>query len=723
MNKWKNRLKELDWREAAFLIVCYIISIVSLLHMSSNILGPVIGGDEMLYFNIARNFFKTGAIYSTQYNPLYPILCSPFFMQEDLIIVFKMIKIFNVCSFSSVIFPIFFTCKILIKDKYWWYILSGMSVFFPWKLTVNLIWAEPLYYPLYAWGIFFFCVYLKSRENRFLIFSGIFSGACFMTKQAGLLLIAPIGLIILFLCWSERESLKESVRKVLCFSIPAGCFVFPLMIYNKLINGGALGYAGEIDNIKNNFFNLIDFVPTFMLDFSYYILATGFVILVLALYLMLSMNKLDDMSKAFGLVISISVFLIMILCAFHYVELRACYGRYLTVAIPFIYIMAVMALEQLELNRAILIIMNVICLGLALVFNPFWNTMHAKGYVNQQDLSVWNLFFMEETLTYSAEDAKKFMVNDNVHYYFIIAMFCISLLVIIMIRSKLIQRASITLFMLCIVLLSFPANQTLTGRVMASGNPMNSLYRYLLKENIPVEKVYKVSSAIGNKDCEDVWFEEEIAVMDFSTLRYGQNLFLDFGGGSTPVAEGAYAIKAPWEVGSFYDGMNITIGLDFKQSIVDVSSTTGYLYSETAQNDGMDDAIYGVDDNTIYIEKPEGKYKVQIKSAPNLIIESMELAYEVYANGKYVGEINSEQTEIEFEVKLKETEDSTEKQIIEVEVKPINGGYWQIAVMNILCDDKNLIDNRGIYIITSKEQVCDLPVVYKNDRYMVFYKE
>ena len=103
---------------------------------------------------------------------------------------------------------------------------------------------------------------------------------------------------------------------------------------------------------------------------------------------------------------------------------------------------------------------------------------------------------------------------------------------------------------------------------------------------------------------------------------------------------------------------------------------------------------------------------------PEFVVDGWKWEYEVYANEKYAGKIDEKQTEIEFDVELKE--DSA----IVIEIRLVNGGRWQIAMMSITADGEEEIDTDDIYIIASQqEKKYDLPIVYENDTYVIYYQE
>ena len=716
------KIVKVDRKTLIYLVLLFMASAGSIVWLSSGIVGPIISNDEMQYWELAQEFYQTLSYNPEQYNPLYPLLCSIFFVQGDLITAYKLMKIFNACVFSSIVFPVFFTSRLVIKEKYWWYLLTGAVIFFPWRIAANLIWAEPLYYALYAWGIFFFCCYLKEEENKILIVSGILSGLCFLAKQSGLLLIGSMGLTVLIWGFYEKKAIKNILIKALYFGVSAALCVVPLLIYKLFMDVGALGYRRETEYIIAHLFDLKDLFLTFMMNVSYYTLAGGFIILALVIYLVISMPKLDNFHKAFGINISISTFLIMILCSYHYINVKASYGRYLTVVIPFLYMLAIVVLENIEINKKVLVIISIVLLNITVIFNPFIQTMHAKGFFNQQDLSIWNLFFMKGALVYSAEDAQQLLGSPNANYYVMAGLFLFSLVMIRWIHSRIVQKISLTAFILMTICLAVPADNTAVKIMRVNGNETNSMYQYFVKEGVPADKIYKLSPTLGSIELEGIWFgKEEIKVADFMTLRYGNPMVLDFGGVDTPVADKAYAIKAPYAAEYYYDGIDIPIGLSEYQTTDGGDYTNiGFLYLDAGieKNNGMEDAIYGISNNTVYIDKRKGKYTVNIKMNPEFVVDGWKWEYEVYANEKYAGKIDEKQTEIEFDVELKE--DSA----IVIEIRLVNGGRWQIAMMSITADGEEEIDTDDIYIIASQqEKKYDLPIVYENDTYVIYYQE
>ena len=382
--------------------------------------------------------------------------------------------------------------------------------------------------------------------------------------------------------------------------------------------------------------------------------------------------------------------------------------------------LAIVVLENIEINKKVLAIISIVLLNITVIFNPFIQTMHAKGFFNQQDLSIWNLFFMKGALVYSAEDAQQLLGSPNAHYYVMAGMFLFSLVMTRWIHSKIVQKISLTAFILMTICLAVPADNTAVKIMRVNGNETNSMYQYFVKEGVPADKIYKLSPTLGSIELEGIWFgKEEIKVADFMTLRYGNPMVLDFGGVDTPVADKAYAIKAPYAAEYYYDGIDIPIGLSEYQTTDGGDYTNiGFLYLDAGieKNNGMEDAIYGISNNTVYIDKRKGKYTVNIKMNPEFVVDGWKWEYEVYANEKYAGKIDEKQTEIDVELK----EDSA----IVIEIRLVNGGRWQIAMMSITADGEEEIDTDDIYIIASQqEKKYDLPIVYENDTYVIYYQE
>jgi hypothetical protein len=95
-----------------FLILASAIFLSSLL-----IPGPFIFGDEAAYFDLARGIALRGEFSGAQYNPLYPLLLSPFFYFSNPVITYLIAKAINALAFASICFPLYVIASRLIAER------------------------------------------------------------------------------------------------------------------------------------------------------------------------------------------------------------------------------------------------------------------------------------------------------------------------------------------------------------------------------------------------------------------------------------------------------------------------------------------------------------------------------------------------------------------------------------------------------------------------------
>ncbi|MBV8801471.1 MAG: hypothetical protein JO131_00625 [Gammaproteobacteria bacterium] len=166
--------------------------------LGKHITGPFIFGDEETYFSFARTIARGENINTyTQYGPLYPALIAPFFSLKSIIQSYSVMKIFNVIVFISTVIPAYLLGKDLLKNYYLKALLPTLVIISPYGAFVYLIWAEPLYIPLFYWVCFLLYRHCEIPSLANSLFLGLFLSLLYFTKPiAGF--VAYIAIMLTF---------------------------------------------------------------------------------------------------------------------------------------------------------------------------------------------------------------------------------------------------------------------------------------------------------------------------------------------------------------------------------------------------------------------------------------------------------------------------------------------------------------------------------------------
>ncbi len=207
LGKCQNEDPEKDSSELLVILGIFLLLVLSKIALViPSAYGPVIRGDEMRYFEMAKylyhgNFF----IENINHSPyLYPLMLSPAFAFGKS--TYDAIKLLNVLYSSSIIFPLF-----LISRKYFSQknalLVTGVACVIPYQfLFPRVIMSENLYFPILLWVIF--AILNQPRFEKltlpWAIFSGIAIGLLYMTRYITLAII-PFLLIAWWLIFPEDK--------------------------------------------------------------------------------------------------------------------------------------------------------------------------------------------------------------------------------------------------------------------------------------------------------------------------------------------------------------------------------------------------------------------------------------------------------------------------------------------------------------------------------------
>lgn len=459
--------------EAAGLLSIFICSSIVTYLRSATIEGPSIFWDEAIYFDLGRTIsFSHNYGGHTQYNPLYPLLISPFFKLETYIDVYQAIRIINPILFSTIIFPIFWTAKEFLEKRLA-YLFSILVILLPFSAITPMVWAEPLFYSLYAWCIYLFIRFIKVLNHHTGAALGLALGLLFLSKQSALILIFSIYLSLLYYLLIAHNR-SELIRKTITVTLSMSALIAPWLARNICTpNAGLLGYKEEVGSFASTDIFDEKFLSAVLYQVSYLGISTFFLGIILFYLLLLYIDKLSKEDKVIYVMLNITVPGLVLLCALHrYIaenSFNLPYGRYLSVLLPYIFIFGTYSLKYIKVNsRGVWICSGILCtlMTFCSIRFPPTETLGYYSAINNFDISYFNFIF---------GDALGGESINLCFYHILLSVFII--LSIICIRYG--RKPTILLISL-LVLLSGCAASHCVNRVANSQRTANRTYKYML---------------------------------------------------------------------------------------------------------------------------------------------------------------------------------------------------------------------------------------------------
>lgn len=486
--------------------------------------GPFISLDEPTYFNLARaireNFSYMG---HKQYNPLYPLITSLAFLNNNIILAYRIIQIFNILIYSSMVFPLYLICKRFFIKKMLCYVLPAVIIFLPWKSMVNLVWAEPLYYTLFAWCMFFFVYFYEKKTFLRAILLGTFLALLFYAKQAGLVLLVATVLTFLieFFFMDKRNTSCLRINSVV--PITTIVLIMPWLIRNIRVGGGLLGYSGEISKFKTALTNFLDLIEAFLYQFSYASLALYVVYLIVFIIVCKDIKTYGKNNQLFIILTAFFFFGIMLLSALHRLDRQEVpYGRYISTIFPFILIVTISYIvknKSIQICKSFLILVAMNICILTMGFSPLPNSLFGYGYLNNFDLALWNdIFIKTNHLVYEPKDTFSVIILP-------LALFLLSC-IFIFVNKRTVQYITLITITLAMLYGGFRSNYYVY-RLSNNTSVLNNMYRFCVEKDISVDNLYKDTNVIKNKYNGFFWFKKE--PNQVSIIEDGNELIFDFG--------------------------------------------------------------------------------------------------------------------------------------------------------------------------------------------------
>lgn len=704
------------------LLIIFIVSIVSLyFYYGKDIEGPFIFNDELTYFGLSRNLVLNHN-YSghTQYNPLYPILMSFAFFHGNTVTAYNVIRFINTVLFSLNVIPVYYICKHIFAKHVYWICIPALFVFFPLKSMVNLVWAEPLFYLLFNFCMLLYLIHIQKKSNRTALVLGLGLGLLFLTKQSGIVLIIAVFLGIIYeIVFVDKKSIKSHIFVLIGITIVS----LPWIIRNLNVPGaGALGYESEVQRFFGNFSKVISLVQAAMYQLSYVFLSTFFLVSVLFIALIVQIIKHRDRKNDFAynsffILIAFYILGIVALTAMHritgameeFADKELAFGRYLAIGLIYIWIGALYYFEEhLEKMKTYRLIVGIflVILGVATVYTAIRSSTYSYGYLNNFDLSYLNDFINGFGVMYYDKN-----VNSGENAVLIVS--CAFSAIVVAFFAVPIRIKKI-IFIILGIFVAYTGfrSQEYIRKLSNNTKYINDVCKFIVKEEVNVDHV---AWDVGTDDLSNIdkfaqlWFNKSLGEIDVLNLK--RNIYIDFSTVDGEIDGDAIALRAPWVGESTYNSEYNSFGY-WSGGIgqIDSAAKSGIKKNE------MDDLNYGWNNDTIYFELNEGKYRVRVYGDYTPLAEKgVHVDFDTYVNGEYVFScvLNSNDTKFTKEIIVE-----NEQNILEINFVPQNECFWAVNAMEI----EQISGNKGVesvgYIISKKD--LNYPIIHENEGYTLY---
>lgn len=713
-------------------VVLFVLAIFIAIHSyciyncyAKDVIGPVIGRDEYVYFALANSIAtKFSYLGHAQYNPLYPFVTAFFVLVgNNKIDAFQLIKIFNCVLVSTAVIPFYLISKRKIKNTAIQLIVSIVLAMYPWKVVANLIVAEPLFFVLIAWYMYLFMLFLEKRNAWTRASLGICGGLLFLAKQAGI--VAMIATAIAFAYEYIIIQKQKNPKALKEYGVILGLSVavmIPWLIRNMIVTGSIMGYQSEVDNVANNF-DILTLLHSYFSQISYLALSGHIIFLALFVMALVSIQKENNQNKLFLVLVAFSALGFMGLGALHHLQVPdAPYGRYISMATPFIVICGIGYLQKRLQEKRDKLIVSAICLflgGISYVFNGIPISMLVKGNYNQYDLaSLRWLFFDTSSTLWSVDYTNQEFVQQTRVYIIVITAMAIAVLLV----SCRIKKV-LPVYLGCVFLfVAYCGNYVFQAEavMMETFNNHNAVFHYMVRNNIDMDSIYQLKNTNIMTDLDMAWMDDMgrkrgtqgIDELSSAQLYVDTPLKLDFGPDNDDVAEGYTAVKAPWKPEYLFTESSL-FGFDAEMTYSDQQFYIGSFTTDTG-NTKNSDVIYGIEENVFYINNGGGLYDISLSTNASGV-GAVPLNCSVYINDEYVGDLNNNSTEIVLPNHQLGTG------LVSIRFVPKENCIWSIGALELTpCQSNGHYDT---YVLMNSGEITPLQTVYENDEFKLCYKQ
>ena len=505
-----SKIQKNRYSDIILLFLLYILISILLFFMSRKYIGPAIFGDELTYFNLARQLHERGEWHMVQYNILYPAITSLAFFAEKTTLTYDIIKVMNILLYASSIFPAYLLSKKVIGNRVINIGLAIVITLLPRTGTVLVIWAEPLFYMISLWAAYSFLCFFEAKTLSNIIKLSIAGLLLYLAKQAGIIFLISVLLVLLLDCLRNKKEMK--------INLLTGLFaIFPILIYmawNKLKGESAIGYSGALSAYRERF-ELLAYLKCFIYQINDLFLMSFllFGILFFAGFLMMK-NEKKEIKALYAMTLFWTMGIVA-LSALHrssgLVLLKdqagaLTYGRYTCIVLPFILIFGLKLLLDDKVNAKGVLLGMLPILVSQIIFNPLEHEVYSYGYISSFGCSYMSSIVHGTTGVYwHKEPVPIIYVIGQLAFFFVLSI----LLLHNNIKIKRVVLVIVALFSIWTGI----ETVRLVGSVYGGTNPLHEVYRFLIDSHIELNDVYvseETLDSVTRLRNESFWYGEEM---------------------------------------------------------------------------------------------------------------------------------------------------------------------------------------------------------------------
>lgn len=306
------------------------------------ITGPI-SWDEFLYLKFTRALAHGNSLAPyTQYGPLYPAIIAPFFLFKSLISTYQAIKIMNIIFFLSSIIPAYLFAHRLFIHPWLKKLLPFLAIITPLSGAVHMIWAEPLYVPLFYWACFLLYCHIQSPNKTNSLWLSIFLSALYYAKPPSGLIMQIAGSLVLLLFFIHSKQKLTLFTLFFSWTLDS-----PWMLHYIHLHCSIVGYPAATIGLSSHIAELGRFtffwqlMYSFFAQFSYIFVSTWGLIAILAAIFIQQWRRMNNAEFYLTLFILISLIGLMALsaigvCSMPETNYHMVQGRYFIVLSPII---------------------------------------------------------------------------------------------------------------------------------------------------------------------------------------------------------------------------------------------------------------------------------------------------------------------------------------------------------------------------------------------------
>ena len=589
-------------------ILCVVMAIV-LWWRDLSIQGPFIFIDEARYFDLALRMFRDHIYYgATDYNPLYPLIISPAFALGSLVHAYEAIRVLNCIFWPLMIFPIYFVARRFVSKVPAVFIAVGAGLG-PASTYVPMVRSEAIFFPLAAVVVLLFLRMTEAPSRTRICACGCATALLFLTKQLGAAFFFAI-LASLFYEWIRHRDVASLLRRCAWFVTSFAVITVPWLLRNFLDpRSGGIGHGTWTHKMYTDF-DIARIVAGFGVNLAYIVvplLGVFWFWYWTGTWRLLRSRSAASIFVFFTLALLICDLVICaLICMVVPANARTVYypnGRYLEVLVPWILIIAYMALLERE-NRGRYQLWSSVLVCLISCAVVFWYSplLAVTAAASPDNASLVFLSFFYEGRTGMFWPAER-TVEASARLTLALVPAVLFLLVLL-IRCRALYVLG--LGVVATVMIGF-FTADFTGRVASSPRSINQISKQMWAAGVRQRDLAVDADMSPDVSPLAFWFSHNSDQWrSIPADAFRVPVTFEFGTTSLSAGERFVGIRAPWTGTSFFNKQQ---GYGFADT--PVGEVSACKVQNLATGGGPGEYVFGRKPASFDIQVPDGSYAVR----------------------------------------------------------------------------------------------------------------